>query len=424
MKIIDLALKDLLRSLRSMFLVGMSLLAPLLITALIFFAFGGLGSDEGSSDLPSVTVGIVNLDQPATGAAVAIGDSLYGMFTDPSVSSWITTVKYVDETTARAALDKQEVGALVIVPENFSAAILSGKAGQPIRLLQDPTLTISPMVIQNMITSFLDGITGGGVAIQVVMESQSARGLTLDASGITNLISRYQAWYTAFQRALFHDPQQAALNVRTPAAEASSESSGMQIFSMVMAGQMIFFAFYTGAYAMMSILTEQEEGTLARLFTTPTDRTQILAGKFLAVLLAVLIQGVVLLIAGRLAFNSYWGQPISMLMALLAQVVGATGLGVLLMSLVKTSKQAGPILGGGLSAVGMLSGLFTVAVPNMPVFMDTLALFTPQGWALRAWRLAINGSSASELLVPLAANLAIGLVMFAIGAALFRRRFA
>jgi hypothetical protein len=72
----------------------------------------------------------------------------------------------------------------------------------------------------------------------------------------------------------------------------------------------------------------------------------------------------------------------------------------------------------------MLSGLFTVAVPNMPAFMDTLSLFTPQGWVLRAWKLTINGSSASELLLPLAVTMGMGLVMFVIGALLFRRRFA
>jgi ABC-2 type transport system permease protein len=424
MKVFDIAFKDILRSTRSLFLIGMALLAPLLVTALIYFAFGGVGSDE-SSDLPAVTVAIVNLDQTPVASPLAIGDALYNMFTDPSIESWLTAVELTDEADARAALDRQEVGAVVIVPQDFSASILSGETGQPILILQDPTLTIGPMVVHNMVTSFLDGITGGGVAIQVVLERQAANGLATDTSGINNLISRYQEWYTNFQRALFHDPKQAALLVTTPTVEEqASQDTGTQILSLVMAGQMIFFAFYTGSYSMMSILTEQEEGTLARLFTTPTDRTFILTGKFLAVFLTVLLQGIVLLIAGRLAFQLSWGQPPSVLLALLGQVIGSTGLGVLLISLVKTTKQAGPILGGGLSAMGMLSGLFTVAIPNMPAIFDFIALFTPQGWVLKGWDLAIAGSPAVELLLPLAVTTAMGLVMFAIGAALFRRRFA
>ncbi len=61
--------------------------------------------------------------------------------------------------------------------------------------------------------------------------------------------------------------------MRSPGApDAQPETPMKKIISVIMAGQMIFFAFYTGAYSMTSILKEEEEGTLARLFTTPTDR--------------------------------------------------------------------------------------------------------------------------------------------------------
>ena len=42
MKILDIALKDLMRSMRNFFLVGMTFAAPLLFTGLIYFAFGSL----------------------------------------------------------------------------------------------------------------------------------------------------------------------------------------------------------------------------------------------------------------------------------------------------------------------------------------------------------------------------------------------
>ena len=424
MKVIDLAIKDLKRSMRSRFLLGMTLLAPLVITGLIFFAFGGVGSEE-SSNLPEVTIGIVNLDQVSPDSPIAIGEALVAMFTDPSVTSWLAASQFTDETMARAALDRQEIGSAVIVPPGFSNSILSGSPAQPIRIVHDPTLTSSPTIIRSMVTSLLDGFTGGGVAVQVVAQRQAAHGLTLSATGIQELATRYQEWYTAFQRALYHDPAQAALFISAPGSESSAAQLTIrQIMGLVMAGQMIFFSFYTGAYAMMSILTEQEEGTLARLFTTPTNRTIILAGKFLAVLLAVFLQGCVLIIAARLAFQVDWGKPASMLMAILGQVVAATGLGTLLISLVKTSKQAGPILGGGLTMLGMLSVLFTVGVPNMPDFFNKIALFTPQGWVMRDWRLAMTGSPASEMWLPVMVTVGIGLAMFAVGATLFHRRFA
>ena len=106
------------------------------------------------------------------------------------------------------------------------------------------------------------------------------------------------------------------------------------------------------------------------------------------------------------------------------QVAAATGLGVLLIALVKDGRQAGAVLGGGLTFLGMLGGLFTTNIPNMPAAFTTLANFTPQGWVLKGWKVVMNGQPAADLLVPVAVMLAMGGVMFALGAALFRRRFA
>ena len=175
---------------------------------------------------------------------------------------------------------------------------------------------------------------------------------------------------------------------------------------------------------MMSIIQELEEGTLARLFTTPTDRTSILMGKFTAVFITVILQGLVLMIAGHYAFNIHWGQPIGVAMALTGQVFAATGLGVLLISFVKTTRQGGPVLGGGLTALGMLGGLFTANIPNMPDAFAAMANFTPQGWVIKIWKLVMDGLPAEEILAPFGVLVVMGVLMFAIGATMFRRRFA
>ncbi len=190
-----------------------------------------------------------------------------------------------------------------------------------------------------------------------------------------------------------------------------------------MAGQLIFFSFFTGAYAMMTILQEDEEGTLSRLFTTPTRRTAILAGKFLYVFLIVLLQGLVLTIIGHFLFSIDWGQPGSVLLSLAGQISAAVGLAVLLVSFLKSSKQAGFVFGGVLTALGMLSGLFTANI-DMPASFNAIAKFTPQGWALKAWELSLAGQPPSQLLLPFFVLLGMGVVMFAIGATLFRKRYA
>ena len=61
MKIIDIALKDLLRSFRSLFMIGMTIAAPLMLTGLIYFAFGGMSG--GDVSLTPIKVGLVNADK-------------------------------------------------------------------------------------------------------------------------------------------------------------------------------------------------------------------------------------------------------------------------------------------------------------------------------------------------------------------------
>jgi ABC-type multidrug transport system permease subunit len=71
----------------------------------------------------------------------------------------------------------------------------------------------------------------------------------------------------------------------------------------------------------------------------------------------------------------------------------------------------------------MMSGLFTTNI-QMPAAFNMLGNFTPQGWVLKAWKLSLAGQPAGELLIPFIVLLVMGLVMFAIGALMFKRRFA
>ena len=131
------------------------------------------------------------------------------------------------------------------------------------------------------------------------------------------------------------------------------------------------------------------------------------------------------MVAGHYAFGINWGEPVGVAIALLGQVVAATGLGVLLIAFVKSTRQGGPVLGGGLTTLGMLGGLFTASIPGgLPAAMNVIANFTPQGWVLKTWRMVMDGQSASDLLVPFAVMVGMGVVMFVIGAVMFRKRFA
>jgi ABC-2 type transport system permease protein len=401
----------------------MTLFAPLVLTALIYFAFGGIV--DGDVSMLSMSVGVVNADTLPENAPlpVSLGENIREVFFDDSVTSWIAAVDYPDADAAREAVDRQEIDVAVMIPQGFTAAVLAGETGESLTILQDPTLTIAPNVVRDMVTAVLDGITGGSVAYLVVNERLEASGASLAPEAIPSILERYNSWYVDFQRNLFHHPEAAALVMTSPAVAGRTKDTLQTLMGLVMAGQMIFFSTFTASYAMNSVLLEDEEGTLSRLFTTPTQRTLILSGKFLAVFLTVAIQGLALICFGWLAFKVQWGEAGVIVLALSGQMFASVGLGVLLISFIKTSKQAGFVMGGVLTGLGMISGLFTTNI-EMPTGFNALGNFTPQGWVLKAWRLSLAGQPAKEVLLPFVVLVGMGMVMFAVGAVFFRRRYA
>jgi len=247
MKVLDIAIKDMIRSIRSLFAIGMTLIVPLLLTGLIYFAFGGATS--GKVDLPVLKIGVVNRDAPPADQP-ALGKLLGDMLKDPIVANWLKATDIADENSARAAVDGQEIGMAILIPADFTAGILSGESQTNLVLVQDPTLTIGPLVVQNMVSSFLDGIRGAKIAMDVTLQRGSVYGITLDTAAQQTLLMKYQEWYTNFQRTLYHSTQ-ATLIAKTPGfgtPEGENQGNPMkQILGLMMAGQIVFFSFYNGS---------------------------------------------------------------------------------------------------------------------------------------------------------------------------------
>lgn len=422
MKWIDIALKDMLHSFRSAFSLVMMFVAPLLMTLLMSLAFGG--GDDGGVSLPTIHVQVVNLDQPsAVSGSWAMGDMLLDVLKSEGLADILAVREAPDEATARAAVDAREAGVAVVIPANLTANALGGTGDATVVIYQDPTLTIGPSLVKTLISGVLDGFSGSRIAAQVTSVQFEARGQVLDAATENRLVRAYGEWARA-QGELLRDNRQPYFHIQHPPSKARAADQRAAMMGQVMVGMMIFFAFFTGTSAAESILREDEEGTLARLFTTPTPQRVILGGKLLAVFVTVLVQVIILLTAARLAFGINWGRPIPAVLATLALVAAAAGFGVFLMSLVRTTRQSGPVIGVVVTLTGMLGGLMTTGVPDLPRAFQIGSLFTPQGWVLKTWKLALLGGSAVEVLIPSMVAAAIGVLLFLIGSRLIGRRFA
>ncbi len=414
-KVFAIAFKDLLRSLRSMFFVGISLAAPLLLTFLFSTAFGG-GS---STAISNIDVAFVNLDVSSQGNP-NLGETVREVFNTEGLKELINLHTVASEEEAISGINDQEYSAALIIPVDFSQAVIEeGKAAQ-LRIISDPAESIAPQILENITASIADGFSSSKIMITLAVEELQRRGGQADEEFYTDAVNRITAQSGNQSSAV--NSMLTILNSQGKTGEVDDQSQKM--ISTIMVGMMIFFAFYTGAFASESLLLEEEKGTLARKFVSPTPVKTILAGKFLGVFVTLIVQVNVLLLLSGLAFHIQWGEPGKFILAVIALIIASAGFGLLLMSLLRDSRQTGIILGGVMTVTGMLGGLFTAGIQNMPAFMETLKKLTPQGWALHLWQLVLSHASYAEILVPVAVLIGMGLVFFIIAVLRFQKRFA
>ena len=423
MKTIHIALKDLKHIFQSAFSLVMMFGAPLLITGLLYFAFGGLSSGKGGYNMPVIRVQVVNFDQPgAQSTGFAAGQMLINFLQDKSLSDVIEVSLVPDEASARSAVDGQRAGVAIIIPPNFTAAVTTSGKTASIVLYHDPTLTIGPGIVKGLVNHFMDAFTGVKIAGQVTMQMLENSSAPSDPSVNTTVVQQYTAWLQSNEHGQGESTSQ--LSIVSPAGEVQTGNQGAALIGPIMAGMLVFFVFFMGANGAESIIREQDQGTLARMFSTPARLSSILAGKFLGVLVSLCIQLTLLLLASTLLFGIQWGRWTTVLFVSFGLIVASGGFGVMLMSFIKNSRQTGPVLGGVMALTGMLGGLFTIGIPNVPAGFEKVTLFTPQGWALQGWKLALSGAAASQALLPVLVLVGSGLAFLLVGVILFRNRFA
>ena len=411
MKPIDIALKDIKQAFRNKTALMFMFVVPILVTGLFFFVFGS--GEEETFELPKTSVHVVNLDEGEFGEVlveVLRGDELQNLLE-------ITQTEEVD--VARSAVDRQESGVAVIIPENFSAVMLQPSGQADVEIYQDPTLTLGPGIVTTIVHQITDGFSGSKIAVGTTVEQLMEAGVGITPEAINNIVEAYVRTTQEI------GGEAGLIESETPSGERADLGGPMGVVGFIMAGMMIFYAFFTGASMIQTILTEEENGTMQRLFSTPTSQSSILYGKFIASAGTVLIQVITLLIFGNLVFKIYWGELFGLVLVVLGTIASASTFGICFVSFIKTNRQAGAMMGGGITFMGMIgmARIFTMGMPNPPPTVEVISLFVPQGWAVRGISASMEGGSLENILFSLFGLLVWSLVFFLIGNARFKRRY-
>jgi ABC-2 type transport system permease protein len=369
--------------------------------------------DEGG---PKFSVNTDNI--PGGKDADTMGELIVGILESDEMADLIVVSHALNPAAARAAVDGQTAQVAIIIPTDFSKKFADIDEEAAIEFYQDPTLNIGPSVIRAILNRFTDGMAGVKIAINVFMDEADQK----DQGLVGEVVQRYLKISLAEE----DDLETELLDVHIPPSEnaaAKSENLLIRIIGPIMGGMMIFYAFYTGTSTAQSILREEEERTMPRLFTTPTSQATILSGKFLSVFMTVSVQVSVLLVVARYLFGIDWGEILPVSLSAIGIVISASSFGIFVNSLLKDTKQGGAIFGGVLTVTGMV-GMINTFMGSYDTTGFNVSLLVPQGWAVRGLIQAMHGEPINNTLITMLVLLIWSAVFFIVGVWRFNKRYA
>lgn len=185
--------------------------------------------------------------------------------------------------------------------------------------------------------------------------------------------------------------EEAAGAAETEAAQDEwSSGYGSVVYQKIVPAYTVMFAFFLVTIMARSFLTERELGTLRRLKTTPVTDTALMLGKIVPFYLISLVQSALLFGFGRLLFGMSWGPaPWLLLPVVAATSAAATGLGLLIATIVRSDAQVTSIATLVILAMAGISGCF---MPRdwLPDAMRQISLAIPHAWSLIAYDEILN----------------------------------
>jgi ABC-2 type transport system permease protein len=410
MKTLTIAFKDLLIVTRDRSGFILMLVAPLALTLVVSFAFGGLGGGTGGTGLADIPVALVNLDEGS------FSQILVAVFHSQDLEGLVEPVRMEDVNAARAALDADQLAAVVIIPPGFTESLTNAASetgASVVEVYANPTRPIGSGVIRSIVDTVLDRFVAGVAAGEVAIAQLVASGRIQPAE--IALISQEIG-----QQAAAAARENELITVR--GRIEGSDSTGFDFLNYMAPSMAILYLTFTMANAGRTLLTERDAGTLPRMLITPSRQASVLGGKLLGVYLTGVLQMAIVLVAGAFLFNISWGEPLPVILLTLALVGAASGWGVAIAAFARTPSQAGTTAMAINLIFAALAGNF-IARNSYPEWLQTLGFITPNAWGIEGYWDLIYGGTLASALPGILALLGMTLVLFGAAVFAFRRQY-
>ena len=184
----------------------------------------------------------------------------------------------------------------------------------------------------------------------------------------------------------------------------------------------VMFAIFGLTTSAMLLVLERRTRTLQRLLTTSMTRAQIIAGHLLAMFVVVLLQELLLVIFGQLAFGvNYLRQPLGSLLVMVALGLWVASLGLLIGVLSKGEEQVILFSMVAMFVFTALAGAWFPLDGTGPAFY-LIGHLTPGAWAMDGFQnIIVRGLVMASLLLPVGILLAYALGFFGLAVWQFKQ---
>lgn len=333
---------------------------PLIFT----FLFAGVG---GTQVATKFKIALVDYDQTAVSQQLV----------EKIAQDEVLEIKLIEQSEAEKQLRNKSISGIVTIPAGFAEQILSGEKSE-VTFQHGPDLGAAGSIRQ-MIDNAM---------VQIAIKAKASH-LVNPNSNESDLMTSYQNMSTVL-----------AANLIT--IDAKNISKGKQLDrsnnqSERLVGFVILFLMITLTIVTGKILEARKIGVWYRLLSTPSSRFNIMSGYMLSFFLIGWLQFAILMTASHFIFGTVWGNLLAQFCLVSALLLCAIGLGLMVAGFVKTAEQQmlfGIII---ISPTCMLGGVYW-PIELVPDFMQKIALFVPQYWAMEGFKtIMAHGGTLSDV---------------------------
>ena len=333
-------------------------------------------------------------------------------FTDILSNTGALKLEFVaDEAAANQRLSDATnyAAAYIVIPQGFGDA-LQGKGNATLRLVLSPNDTSRAAAVQGIVSGVVSRYANALIAGKVAADAVQKYGVSAPPAAVSS-------------SAIGEAQQLESQPPVTVATEtAKPVGSGGSPFDVIVPGYAIMFALFSINAGASSILEEKEAGTFKRLLLTPLRPWALIGGKMGAQYIMGVLQIAILMAVGIFVFGAHAGNPLGLVLLVLAVPFAATGLGMLLVSVVKTRRQLQPISTAVILGSSAISGTW-FPLWLEPQWLQGMSRVTLNTWAIEGFNgVMIFGKSALDILPNIGVLILYGLICYFLATRLFRVR--